>query len=99
MTSLFLVVETVIFEFSVLDLGSVPIFSVIRRLGILGHFGGWCPFSRGRGSLSVGRLVDFLLSDIFELGYCDFSIYRFILPISMLFCTEGCVYGQSVMVG
>ena len=62
MTSSFLVVETMIFEFSVLDLVSVPNFNFIRQLLILGHFRGQCPFSRGRGSLSVGRLVIFLFS-------------------------------------
>ena len=57
-----MVVETEIFEFSILDLVSIPNFNFIRQLWILGHFRGRCPFSRGRGSLSVGRLVNFLNS-------------------------------------
>ena len=62
MTSSFLLVGTKIFEFSILDLVSIPNFNFIRQLWILGHFRGRCPFSRGRGSLSIGRWVDFLFS-------------------------------------
>ena len=70
MTSSFLVAETKIFEFSVLDLVSVPNFNFIRQLLILGHFRGQCPFSRGWGSQSVGRLENFL----FSMGLGSFEV-------------------------
>ena len=61
MTSSFSVAETDIFEFSILDLVSIPNFNFIRQLWILSHFQSRCTFSRGRGSLSVGRLVNFFV--------------------------------------
>ena len=68
--SSFFVAETKIFEFSILEVVSVPNFNFIRQLLILGHFRGQCPFSRGRGSLSVGRLVNFL----FSMGLGSFEV-------------------------
>ena len=56
MTSSFLAVDMMIFEIFGQFYLLVPIFNVIRRLWILGHFGGSVPIFKGAGQ-SVCRSV------------------------------------------